>query len=160
MSCTLRRNCDFCNLPQPLLSEFNAMGHLTLYPANATLLTEGANPARHLHRLLGPLQAFGRGSRWQDHHSENCGGPPGAGAERGSLRGACPITVTTIELCQIKFIERDSFLRLIERTVTPRSPAPPCLPRDHDFVRRCARPAARPQLDGETRPPAAFLGLG
>ena len=25
-----------------------------------------------------------------------------------------PITVTTIELCQIKFVERDSFLRLIE----------------------------------------------
>ena len=28
--------------------------------------------------------------------------------------GLSPITVTTIELCQIKFVERESFLRLIE----------------------------------------------
>ena len=44
LSCTLRQNCDFCNLPQPLMTEFNRMGHLTLYPANATLLTEGQIP--------------------------------------------------------------------------------------------------------------------
>src|SRR5260370_34325945 len=44
LSCTLRRSCDFCNLPQPLMTEFNAMGHLTLYPANATLLMEGQIP--------------------------------------------------------------------------------------------------------------------
>jgi CRP-like cAMP-binding protein len=44
LSCTLRRDYDFCNLAQPLLDEFNAMGHLTLYPANATLLTEGQMP--------------------------------------------------------------------------------------------------------------------
>jgi len=30
------------------------------------------------------------------------------------VSGASLITVTTIELCQIKFVERDSFLRLIE----------------------------------------------
>jgi CRP-like cAMP-binding protein len=29
-------------------------------------------------------------------------------------RGPSPVSVTTIELCQIKFVERDSFLRLIE----------------------------------------------
>lgn len=44
LSCTLRHDCDFCNLPQPLMNEFSAMGHLTLYPANATLLTEGQMP--------------------------------------------------------------------------------------------------------------------
>src|SRR5271166_3154641 len=44
LSCTLRQSCDFCNLPQPLMNLFNGMGHLTLYPANATLLTEGHPP--------------------------------------------------------------------------------------------------------------------
>ena len=44
LSCVLRRSCDFCNLPQPLMNEFNAMGHLTLYPGNATLMTEGQIP--------------------------------------------------------------------------------------------------------------------
>jgi CRP-like cAMP-binding protein len=44
LSCTLRQTGDFCNLPQPLMNEFNAMGHVTLYPGNATLLTEGQMP--------------------------------------------------------------------------------------------------------------------
>jgi CRP-like cAMP-binding protein len=44
LSCTLRQNRDFCNLPQPLMTVFNGMGHLTLYPANATLLIEGQMP--------------------------------------------------------------------------------------------------------------------
>src|SRR5271156_3414016 len=44
LSCALRQGGDFCNLPDSLMTEFNAMGHLTLYPGNATLLTEGAMP--------------------------------------------------------------------------------------------------------------------
>ena len=44
LSCTLRQNGDFCNLPRPLMNEFNAMGHVTLYPGNAALLTEGQIP--------------------------------------------------------------------------------------------------------------------
>lgn len=44
LSCTLRQSGDFCNLPQPLMAVFNGMGHLTLYPGNATLLMEGHPP--------------------------------------------------------------------------------------------------------------------
>lgn len=44
VSCTLRQSRDFCDLPQPLMSEFNTLGHLTLYPANATLMMEGECP--------------------------------------------------------------------------------------------------------------------
>jgi len=115
LSCTLRRTCDFCNLPQPLMTEFNAMGHLTLYPANATLLTEGQMPrgvyiacagraklsvqARDgktlILKIVGDRQILGLSA-------VVCGTPSG-------------VTVTTIDLCQIKFIERDGFLRLLER---------------------------------------------
>ena len=55
LSCALRRTCDFCNLPQPLMSEFNAMGHLTLYPSNATLLAEGQIPRGVYIACSGPL---------------------------------------------------------------------------------------------------------
>ena len=114
LGCTLRRNGDFCNLPQPLMAAFNALGHLTLYPGNATLLTEGQIPrgvyiacsgrsklsveARDgktiILKIVGDRQVMGLSA-------VVCGGP--------SL-----ITVTTIELCQIKFVERDSFMRLLE----------------------------------------------
>jgi len=115
LSCTLRQTCDFCNLSQPLMTEFNAMGHLTLYPGNATLMTEGEIPrgvyiacsgrskqsvvARDgktiILKIVGNRQVMGLSA-------VVCGTPSA-------------ITVTTIELCQIKFIERDSFLRFIER---------------------------------------------
>ncbi len=44
LRCTLRQASDFCNLPQPLMSEFNAIGPSTLYPTNSTLLMEGQRP--------------------------------------------------------------------------------------------------------------------
>ena len=44
LSCTLRQRGDFCNLHQPVMTEFSGMGHLTFYPANAVLLTEGQIP--------------------------------------------------------------------------------------------------------------------
>lgn len=44
LSCTLRSNGDFCHLPPELMTKFSSMGHLTLYPANATLLMAGQVP--------------------------------------------------------------------------------------------------------------------
>src|SRR5260370_27412430 len=44
LSCTLRREGDFCELPHPLLTELHGLGHLTLYPPDAVLMTEGQTP--------------------------------------------------------------------------------------------------------------------
>jgi hypothetical protein len=49
LSCTLRRSCDFCNLPQPLMTECNAMGHRTLYYSrrncpNDRIVARNGNP--------------------------------------------------------------------------------------------------------------------
>jgi hypothetical protein len=60
LSCTLRQTCDFCNLPQPLMTAFNAMGHLTLYPANATLLVEAKSRAASISRVpVAPSSRWG-----------------------------------------------------------------------------------------------------
>src|SRR5208282_5907914 len=42
-----------------------------------------ASCTRSLHSVLGTHQVFAGGSRWQDHHFENCGGSPGVGYEFG-----------------------------------------------------------------------------
>jgi len=113
LSCTLRQSCDFCNLPQPLMTVFSGMGHLTLYPANATLLAEGEVP-RGIYIVCSgraKLSAEARDGKTiilkiaGDRHVL------GLGAVVSGV--ASPITVTTIELCQIKFIERESFLYMI-----------------------------------------------
>ena len=90
------------------------MGHLTLYPGLCHVADGRSDSAGYLYRLFRPCQAFGRSSRRQDRHFENCRKPAGAGAERDHLRPASPLTVTTIEFCQIKFVEADNFMRSLE----------------------------------------------
>ncbi len=115
LSCTLRRTCDFCNLPQPLMSEFNAMGHLTLYPGNATLLAEGQIPRGVYIACSGRSKLSVEARDGKTIILKIAGDRQLLGLSAVVSGGPSPITVTTIELCQIKFVERDSFLRLIER---------------------------------------------
>ena len=104
LSCTLRRTCDFCNLPQPLMTEFNAMGHLTLYPANATLLTEGQIP-RGVYIACSGRSKLSVGARdGKTIILKIAGDRQVLGLSAVVSGGPSPITVTTIELCQIKFV--------------------------------------------------------
>ncbi len=114
LSCTLRQNCDFCDLPQPLMSEFNAMGHLTLYPGNATLLAEGEIPRGVYIACSGRSKLSVEARDGKTIILKIAGDRQLLGLSAVVSGGPSPITVTTIELCQIKFVERDSFLRLIE----------------------------------------------
>jgi CRP/FNR family transcriptional regulator, cyclic AMP receptor protein len=115
LSCTLRRHGDFCNLPQPLMTKFSGLGHLTFYPANATLLSEGEIPrgvyvACSGRSKLSLTARDGKTVILKIAGNREVLGLSAVISGRPSL-----ITVTTIELCQIKFIERESFLRLIEQ---------------------------------------------
>ena len=114
LSCTLRQSCDFCDLPQPLMTAFNAMGHVTLYPGNATLLTEGQLP-RGVYIACSGRVKIAVGARDGKTIILKIAGNRQVLGLSGVISGQpSPITVTTIELSQIKFVERDSFLRLIE----------------------------------------------
>ena len=114
LSCNLRRSGDFCNLPKPLLSDFNALGHLTLYPANATLLMEGQTTRGVYIICSGRTKLSVRARDGKTIILKIAGNRQVLGLSSVVAGGPCPITVTTIELCQIKFVERDSFLRLLE----------------------------------------------
>jgi CRP/FNR family transcriptional regulator, cyclic AMP receptor protein len=114
MSCTLRRTCDFCNLPQPLMSEFNTLGHLTLYPANATLMMEGQCPRGVYIACSGRSKLSVEARDGKTIILKIAGDRQILGLSAVVSGGPSLVTVTTIELCQVKFIERDSFLHLIE----------------------------------------------
>jgi len=115
LSCSLRQTCDFGNLPQPLMTEFNAMGHLTLYPNNATLMTEGQIPRGVYIACSGRSKLSVVARDGKTIILKIAGNRQIMGLSAVVCGTPSAITVTTIELCQIKFIERDSFLRLIER---------------------------------------------
>jgi CRP/FNR family cyclic AMP-dependent transcriptional regulator len=114
LSCTLRSSCDFCALPQPLMNAFNAIGHLTLYPANATLLQEGQIPRGVYIACSGRSKLSVRAHDGKSIILKIAGDRQVLGLSSVISGGKSPITVTTIELCQIKFVERESFLSLIE----------------------------------------------
>jgi len=114
LTCTLRQKGDFCNLPDPLMTAFNRIGHLTLYPGNATLLSEGQVPRGVYIACSGRAKLSVEARDGKTIILKIAGDRHVLGLSAVVLGKPSPITVTTIELCQIKFIERDSFLRLIE----------------------------------------------
>jgi CRP/FNR family cyclic AMP-dependent transcriptional regulator len=114
-TCTLRQAGDFCNLPRPLMDIFNGLGHLTLYPANAILLNEGQRPRGIYIVCSGRTKLSVEARDGKTIILKIAGDRHLLGLSAVICGGPSPVTVTTIELCQIKFVERESFLRLIER---------------------------------------------
>ncbi len=113
LGCTLRCHGDFCGPALPLLDEWNAVGHVTIFPAAVNLLTEGLVP-RGVYVLCSgraKLSVTARDGKTIilkvacDRHvlglSAVVSGRPS------------PVTATTVETCQIKFVETRDFLKLI-----------------------------------------------
>src|SRR5258708_20429690 len=96
------------------MTEFNGMGHLTLYPGNATLLTEGQIPRGVYIACSGRAKLSVVARDGKTIILKIAGDRQVLGLSAVVSGAPSPITVTTIGLCQIKFVERDSFLRLID----------------------------------------------
>jgi CRP/FNR family cyclic AMP-dependent transcriptional regulator len=91
------------------------MGHLTLYPTNAALLREGEVP-RGVHvACSGPGKLSVQARDGKTIIPKIVGGRRVLGLSAVLLGGPSLARVRTIELCQIKFIEGESFLRWIAR---------------------------------------------
>jgi CRP/FNR family transcriptional regulator, cyclic AMP receptor protein len=114
-SCSLRREGDFCSLPLPLMNDFNVTGHLTLYPANATLMREGEAPRGVYIACSGRVKLSVEARDGKTIILKIAGNRVVLGLSAVVGGGPSLITVTTIELSQIKFVERESLLRLIEQ---------------------------------------------
>ena len=114
LKCTLRQSGDFCQLPPVLMSEFNATGHLTLYPPNATLLKEGQIPRGVYIVCSGRAKLSVEARDGKSIILKIAGNRDLLGLSAIVSGRPSPMTVTTIDYCQIKFIEQDSFMRLLD----------------------------------------------
>lgn len=114
-NCELQPNCCFGHLPDPLMRELRAMGHITLYPPNATLLMEGQLPRGVFIACSGRAKYSLRARDGKTIILKIAGNQEVMGLSAVVSGGPSLITVTTIELCQIKFVEREALLSLIER---------------------------------------------
>ena len=114
LCCPLRRDCDFCNLPQDLLGEFNTMGHLNQNPANATLLTEGQVPRGVYILCSGRAKLAVQAHDGKTVILKIAGDRQVIGLSAVVSGRPSPVTATTIDPCQLKFVEQAGILHLLE----------------------------------------------
>ncbi len=113
VSCGLRERGDFCNMPESLLNELSAVGHVALIPGNVTLLAEGQFPQGIY------IVCSGRTKLSVETHESKtiilkiAGGRRVLGLSAVVSGRPSPITVTTVDLCQIKFVDQESVMRLL-----------------------------------------------
>src|ERR1700690_2782397 len=114
LSCTLRQKGDYCQMPDHLLSEFSKVGRITYYPGNATLLAEGQIPRAISIVCSGRVTLSIQARDGKTVILKIAGDRDVLGLSAIISSRPSPMTVTTIGFCQIKFVEQDDFMRLLE----------------------------------------------
>ncbi len=115
LDCTLRREGDFCSLSQALLHEWNAAGHVTLFPAAVNLLTEGLVPRGVYILCSGRAKLSVRARDGKTIILKVAGDRHVLGLSAVVSGRPSPVTATTVEVCQIKLVEQQEFLNLLNR---------------------------------------------
>jgi CRP/FNR family cyclic AMP-dependent transcriptional regulator len=114
-SCNLRKNKWFCGLSAEVLRAFSAAGHLGTYPNGAVLFVEGQVPRGAFILCSGrvKLSTSSRDGRILILKVAE----PGETLGLSAVIGGTPyeLTAETSGPCQVKFIERTTLLKLIER---------------------------------------------
>lgn len=113
LNCKLRRDGDFCNLSQPLLRSLNAAGHLTLYPPSVELLIEGVVPSGVQILCSGRAKLSVRARDGKTIILKVAGDRHLLGLSAVVSGRPSPVTATTIEVCQIKFVEQRELMDLL-----------------------------------------------
>jgi len=112
--CLLRREGDFCQLPHQVQSLLSNMGHITLYPAGSTLLKEGQIPQGVYVVCSGRAKLSVQARDGKNVILKIAENRMVLGLSAIVSGRPIPMTVTTIDFCQIKFVERENFMRLLE----------------------------------------------
>ncbi len=115
LTCTLRQEGDFCHLPQGLLGEFDGIGRITLYPPGAVLLSEGQNPRGVYIVCSGRAKLSVLAKDGKTVILKVAGERQVLGLSAVVSGRSSPFEATTIESSQIKFVDREEFLRLLEK---------------------------------------------
>lgn len=113
--CTLKRDSNFCNLPNDPLSRLSEIGHISLFPADALLLSEGQIP-RGVFVICSGRVKLSLMTRDNRTVILKIAGERQVMGLSSVLSGRpSPVTVTTVEPCQIKFVDTGNIRTLIDQ---------------------------------------------
>jgi CRP/FNR family transcriptional regulator, cyclic AMP receptor protein len=113
-NCSLRRDGDFCQLPPESLNFLSNIGHITLYPAYSTLLIEGQIPPGVYVICSGRAKLCVETRESKTVILKIAENRHVLGLSAIVSGRTSPMTVTTIDFCQVKFVERENFMRILE----------------------------------------------
>jgi len=114
VNCKLRSNGDFCNLGPDLVKMLSGMGQITLYPADSTLLLEGQIPQGIYIVCSGRAKLSVEARDGKTVILKIAENRQVLGLSAVVSARPAPVTVATLDFCQIKFVERENFMRLVE----------------------------------------------
>lgn len=112
-TCPMRKDGFFCQLPSPVLHAFSSVKFSTTYPANAVLFVEGQAPRGVYMLCKGRVKLTMNSADGKTLIARIC--EPG---EVLGLQSAVPgqpyeLTAEALQPCQVNFVRREDFLRLI-----------------------------------------------
>jgi len=148
LTCKLRAERIFCDLPARALQTFESIKYATAYPQGAVLFVQGQLPCG--------IFVLCRGSVKLSINSPNGRTRIVKLAEPGEVLGLSAtisgkpynMTAETIDPCQVNFVKRDDFLRFLKDDVEACfKVAEQLSDKYYNAVRKCAR------WDCHTRPP-------
>lgn len=115
LQCTLKRDSNFCNLPNDPLARLSEIGHISLFPADALLLSEGQIP-RGVFIICSGRVKLSLTTRDNRTVILKIAGERQVMGLSSVLSGRpSPVTVTTVEPCQIKFVDQENIRTLIDK---------------------------------------------
>jgi len=112
-TCTMRQKGDFCQLPTSALESLNSVGHVTLYPADVMLFREGEIPQGVYVVCSGRVKLSVETPEGKTVILKIAGDRHALGMSAVVSGRSAPVTVTTVDFCQINFTEQSKFLRLL-----------------------------------------------
>ena len=118
LSCGLKGENNFCQLPSEVLASFNDTGYLSVFPGGVDLLLEGQVPRGVFVLCTGRAKLSMTVRNGKIVILNIAGARQLMGLSTVVSGWPSPVTVTTVEYCQVKFIERDDFLRLLTRNTS------------------------------------------
>ena len=113
LSCTFRHASDFCTLPPDSLDIFNGLGNLSLFPDNVELLVEGQSPRGVFVLCSGRAKLSMVVSESKVLILKIASDRQVLGLSAIVTGRPSPITATTLEPCQVKFIDQEDFRTLL-----------------------------------------------
>lgn len=115
LTCKMRADHTFCELPEPALREFDHLKYATVFPAGAVIFVEGQE-ARGVYVLCAGRAKLSISSREGKTMILKIAEPGEVLGLSAAVSGkAYELTAVTLEPSQVNFVKRDDFLHFLKQ---------------------------------------------